>query len=499
MKTERRAVIDIGTNSVKLLVAAVEGAEVRWVHKAGEAVRLGQGIFETHWLQPDAIQRAAQVVARLARQAAGFNPSVFHVIATSAVREAVNRADLVNAVEAASGLKVEVLSGEQEAEWVFAGVRRDPALAGLPLMVIDVGGGSTEFIIGQDDLIICRYSFPLGSLRLLERLPPSDPPAPGDLSRCRAWLAHFLYQEVWPRLEPRIQTFGRHRVRLVGTGAKLRLLAELTAGPATTGQTGASLSLNLEQLHAALERLWRLTRAERQQLHVIPAARADLVLTVGAIVEGIMQLFDFPELHSSDWGLSHGAILAPFKAQTVGSSVDRQAFPAAPSAAGPPRQRNPNHNYGTIMKPKEIIKKARKFAEPFRVTDGKNFRLKDIDPGELLGFNTEDKPRAKEALAMGMEALAELQDKLYAQDKWALLLIFQAMDAAGKDGAIKHVMSGVNPQGCQVYSFKSPSAEDLDHDYLWRCMKCCPTAATSASSTAVTTRKPSSCACIPNF
>ncbi|MFZ0827784.1 MAG: polyphosphate kinase 2 family protein [Verrucomicrobiia bacterium] len=126
------------------------------------------------------------------------------------------------------------------------------------------------------------------------------------------------------------------------------------------------------------------------------------------------------------------------------------------------------------MKPKEIIKRARKLVEPFRITDGKKFRLKDIDPGELLGFSNEDKPRAREMLALGIEALAALQDKLYADDQWALLLIFQAMDAAGKDGAIKHVMSGVNPQGCQVFSFKSPSAEDLDHDYLWRCMKCLP-------------------------
>ncbi len=126
------------------------------------------------------------------------------------------------------------------------------------------------------------------------------------------------------------------------------------------------------------------------------------------------------------------------------------------------------------MKTKEIIKKARKFAKPFRITDGKKFRLKDIDPGELLGFTTEDKPRAKEVLAMGVQALAELQAKLYADDQWALLLIFQAMDAAGKDGAIKHVMSGVNPQGCQVFSFKAPSAEELDHDYLWRCMKVLP-------------------------
>ena len=122
---------------------------------------------------------------------------------------------------------------------------------------------------------------------------------------------------------------------------------------------------------------------------------------------------------------------------------------------------------------KNLIKAARKVAKPFRVTDD-SFRLKDIDPADTLKFTSEDKPRAKEALAMGVDLLAELQDMLYAQDRWAVLLMFQAMDAAGKDGAIKHVMSGVNPQGCQVYSFKAPSAEDLDHDFLWRCIKCLP-------------------------
>src|SRR2546429_7707417 len=127
------------------------------------------------------------------------------------------------------------------------------------------------------------------------------------------------------------------------------------------------------------------------------------------------------------------------------------------------------------MKTKEIIKTASELAKPFRISKGKNFRLKDVDPDDTLDFTKEaDKPRAKEALAMGVTALAELQDKLYAQDKWAVLLIFQAMDAAGKDGAIKHVLPGVNPQGCQVYSFKSPSSDDLDPDYLWRCMKCLP-------------------------
>ena len=123
---------------------------------------------------------------------------------------------------------------------------------------------------------------------------------------------------------------------------------------------------------------------------------------------------------------------------------------------------------------KDLVKQARKLSEPFRITDGKSFRLKQIDPADTLKFDSQDKPRAQQALAAGVELLAELQDKLYAQDRWAVLIIFQAMDAAGKDGAIKHVMSGVNPQGCEVSSFKGPSAEELDHDFLWRCAKRVP-------------------------
>jgi PPK2 family polyphosphate:nucleotide phosphotransferase len=109
---------------------------------------------------------------------------------------------------------------------------------------------------------------------------------------------------------------------------------------------------------------------------------------------------------------------------------------------------------------------ASKLAKPYRVEHGKEFRLKHFDPGDTGKLDS--KEHAKKLLEKGIALMSELQDKLYAQDRWALLLIFQAMDAAGKDGAIKHVMSGVNPQGCQVYSFKTPTSEELDHDYLWR-------------------------------
>lgn len=115
---------------------------------------------------------------------------------------------------------------------------------------------------------------------------------------------------------------------------------------------------------------------------------------------------------------------------------------------------------------------AGKLAGPYRVDKGKKFRLKDFDPGDTGTQHHKD--HAEELLVQGIAAMTELQQKLYAQDRWGVLVIFQGIDAAGKDGLVKHVMSGLNPQGCQVYSFKAPSAEELNHDYLWRSMQRIP-------------------------
>ncbi len=116
--------------------------------------------------------------------------------------------------------------------------------------------------------------------------------------------------------------------------------------------------------------------------------------------------------------------------------------------------------------------KLREFAKPFRVEDGGQFRLKDFDPAETLGLKS--KEHARDALERGIQRLSAMQEKLYAQDRWAILIVLQAMDAAGKDSTIKHVMSGVNPQGCAVNSFKTPSVEELDHDYLWKSQRFLP-------------------------
>ena len=126
----------------------------------------------------------------------------------------------------------------------------------------------------------------------------------------------------------------------------------------------------------------------------------------------------------------------------------------------------------------ELLASARRLVARHTVSDGGKFRLSKCDPGDTGPFTDGERVAAKEStksmLADGVKILAELQDKLYAQDRWSLLLVFQAMDAAGKDGVIKHVMSGINPQGCEVHSFKAPSAEELDHDFMWRCSRLAP-------------------------
>lgn len=123
------------------------------------------------------------------------------------------------------------------------------------------------------------------------------------------------------------------------------------------------------------------------------------------------------------------------------------------------------------MGDKEVRKRLEKLVTAYRVTDGRRFRLDRLDPGTTGGVSRRD---AERMLQSGIDYLAEMQETLYAHNRWGVLLIFQAMDAAGKDGAIKHVMSGVNPQGCQVYSFKAPSSQELDHDFMWRTTCCLP-------------------------
>ena len=317
MTPVRRAVIDVGTNSVKLLVADAGGGLVQPVLEDSEQTRLGAGFYETHRLHPQSIARTAAAIASFASQARQMNAVSTRILATSAARDAVNQADLVGAIERASGLNVEIISGEQEADLAFRGVTTIPEFAHQPLLLLDVGGGSTEFILGQGEhRHFCR-SFPLGVLRLFEKFPPADPPTARQLADCRRWVRDFIRGEILPPLTPALDRESsidaEHRpALLVGTGGTATILARMQ------GRLGKfqrerieGMRLQLEQVRNHVEQLWKLPLSERKQTIGLPRKRADVILPGVVIYEAVMEILGYTELCVSTRGLRFAAVMEP--------------------------------------------------------------------------------------------------------------------------------------------------------------------------------------------
>ena len=312
----RAAVIDVGTNSVKLLVADIRGHSVTPLYETSEQTRLGAGFYQTHRLEPGRIQNTADAARRFAQTAQKSGAKHLRVIATSAARDAINRNELTAALEAATGVPTEVISGEQEADWGFLGVSTSDCWAGQDLLILDVGGGSTEFILGRagEARPEFRQSFQLGSVRLLEQFPPTDPPSAGELPALRDELAILMKQQVRPALaavwspsarsEPTRRSLG-----IGGTTAILALihhqrvdfdrdLIEATTFPART-------------MSALVEQLWALPLTQRRRLPGLPPERADVILFGAAIYEAVMREFELPSLGISLRGLRYAALLRP--------------------------------------------------------------------------------------------------------------------------------------------------------------------------------------------
>jgi exopolyphosphatase/guanosine-5'-triphosphate,3'-diphosphate pyrophosphatase len=305
-----RAVIDVGTNSVKLLVADVTGGRVHPLDERSHQTRLGRDFYETHRLQPAAIQQTALAVAEFALAAQEWRAGSTRVIATSAARDAENKEELLAAIQQTAGLPVEIISGEQEAEWVFRGVTSDPNLAGQRLLILDVGGGSTEFVLGAGGHHACRQSFPLGAVRLLEKLRPGDPPSLSDLGNCRTWLKLFFNQHVAPALESSLAGADHQDARLVGTGGTTTILARMAKQ--MTGFEREQIEgtrLGRRQVLEYMVHLWSLSLAERRKIVGLPPNRADIILTGVAIYEAVMEHFHFEEVYVSTRGLRFGAAL----------------------------------------------------------------------------------------------------------------------------------------------------------------------------------------------
>lgn len=309
MPPVRRAVIDVGTNSVKLLVADVDGGQVFPVLEASEQTRLGEGFYATHTLTASAIERTGRAVAFYHQQAAQAGATTCRVIATSAARDATNARALIEAVRQESGLPLEIISGEHEAEWSFRGVTTDPALREASLLITDVGGGSTEFVLGTGDHVEFRCSVPLGTVRMLESFPHDDPPTAEQRHAFQERLRQVFRDEVLPRLAVWGNKAELSQRLLVGTGGTSTLLARIHLATESYDRSQIErVRLSQDLVTALADRLWNLPLAARRQIAGLPANRADVILMGVEIYSVMLVEFGLEELRVSTRGLRFAAV-----------------------------------------------------------------------------------------------------------------------------------------------------------------------------------------------
>jgi exopolyphosphatase / guanosine-5'-triphosphate,3'-diphosphate pyrophosphatase len=317
MSRETRAVIDVGTNSVKLLVADVAGKVVIPLHEGSHQTRLGQGFYETHVLQAGAIEQTAKAVADFINEAQAWEPVSTKIIATSAARDAINKDEFLRAVGSVAGIPVTIISGEQEAEWAYKGVTSDPHLVGGNLLVMDVGGGSSEFILGSGGERIFAESFPIGSVRLLERIALSDPPSADQLTQCAEVVRVVLMEDVLPRLQPKLMALSEP-AQLVGTGGTSTILARIQLKLRSFNREMIEGTfLSREIIKTEMMRLWSMPLEMRKQVIGLPSNRADVILPGVVIFHLVMEVLNLPTLRISTRGLRFAALMDESAAPSV--------------------------------------------------------------------------------------------------------------------------------------------------------------------------------------
>jgi exopolyphosphatase/guanosine-5'-triphosphate,3'-diphosphate pyrophosphatase len=300
----RRAVIDIGTNTVKLLVADIRDGKVLPVVAKDATTRLGEGVAATRHLSRVAIARTVQTIADYAADAREHGAIEIIALTTSAARDADNRQEFLDAVRAKTGLTVEVITGQREAELIFRGVASDPAFAGGRLLVMDIGGGSAEFILGQAGMIEHLHSLPLGAVRLTEQFP--------DFADLAEFLRATLYREL----------AGFSDARLIATGGTITTLASIcrASGPLAERERRQASRLpynahvdhatfTLDEVRALVLKLHAMPLDQRRQVPGLPPERADIIVAGGAVVLFAMEALGVYELTVSVRNLRYGALL----------------------------------------------------------------------------------------------------------------------------------------------------------------------------------------------
>jgi len=300
----RLASIDIGTNSIKLLVADVEGQQIVNILKEQPVItRLGQGVDKTHRLLPEAVDRTLKVIQYFKQEAELLGAQKVIAVATSAVRDARNRDVFIRKVVAETGLKPLVISGDEEAKLTFMGTCTDPELRSKKLILVDVGGGSSEFIVGQNGEIEDRFSVNTGCVRLTEEFISSDPIAPAELQQA--------VENAMSLLHSHLDRISMDKRSMVGVGGTITSLAAIHQKMETYDPDRIHrYVLQRDELNSILARLSRMKLEDRRKVPGLPPQRADVIVAGAAIFSAIMDMLNVQEITVSNRGIRYGVLLS---------------------------------------------------------------------------------------------------------------------------------------------------------------------------------------------
>jgi exopolyphosphatase/guanosine-5'-triphosphate,3'-diphosphate pyrophosphatase len=306
---DRLAAIDIGTNTVKLLVAARDGRTFMPLLEDSQTTRLGEGVDKTSHLLPQAIERTAACVASFTGRARELGATRIAAVATSSARDGRNRDEFLRRVRELAGVEIEVISGEREAELIFAGVCSKTEFRATPLLVMDVGGGSAEFIVGRHGHLERRCSIHAGAVRMTERFLRGDPVAPDEFDALMVHLRGLM--------EPALAQFDLVGRAMLGTGGAVTTAAAMDLRlEKFSVEAISNHPLSRERLETMLGQLRDMTLAERRKLPGLPAARADIIIAGIAAFVMAMQLARQPALTVSTRGLRFGLLAETSKCGT---------------------------------------------------------------------------------------------------------------------------------------------------------------------------------------
>lgn len=310
MPTKRLASFDLGTNTFLLLIADVEDGRIEPVYEKETVVRLGKGVDADGNLNPEAMQRALVCLQEYVKLSQQHGAEKIFAVGTSALRDAANRSQFLQAAFERTGLRIEIISGEKEAQLTFAGALSNKTGLPEPIAVLDIGGGSTEVVIGEsrqlpagNEFSLSARSADIGSVRLTERFAKSDPVQPDEIRRVREQ-AEAMMRATWP-----VASLVKAKTVIGTAGTMTTLAAMALAMTEYDPRRIDGLSLTRQKLGEIIAELARRTIAERQQMPGLPAARADVILAGALILEKFLDLYQFAEILVSDRGLRYGVLV----------------------------------------------------------------------------------------------------------------------------------------------------------------------------------------------